>query len=247
MKDLFSNQAGSYAKYRPGYPQQLFDYVLSFVRAKDYAWDCATGNGQAAIHLTKYFPKIAATDISEKQIRRAKAGPGIEYTICPSEKTPFPDNQFDLITVAQAYHWLQFDSFFKEATRVGRPEAIVAVWCYGLPISGVQKIDQAVGYFYKDIVGQYWDKERVYVEEEYRTIPFSFKELPSGDFQFEVEWSTQDLLGYLNTWSSVQHYIQENKMNPVDAFSNDLNQIWDISKRLTLMFSIHLRLGRIVK
>jgi SAM-dependent methyltransferase len=247
MKDLFSNHAGSYAKYRPGYPQVLFDYILSFVHSKDYAWDCATGNGQAAIHLTKYFPKIAATDISEKQISSAKPGPGIEYTICPAEKTPFPDNQFDLITVAQAYHWLQLDSFFKEVTRVGKPDAIVAVWCYGLPISGVQRIDQAMGYFYEDIVGHYWDKERVYVEEEYRTIPFFFKELPSGDFQFEVEWSTQDLLGYLNTWSSVQHYIQENKINPVDAYSNDLIQIWDTSKRQTFMFSIHLRLGRILK
>jgi len=247
MKDLFSNQAASYAKYRPGYPQALFDYILSFVHAKEFAWDCATGNGQAAIHLTKYFPKIAATDISENQIHRAKQAPGIEYAICPAEKTPFSNNQFDLITVAQAYHWLQFDSFFKEASRVGKPGSVVAIWCYGLPLCGDLKTDQAVDYFYKEIVGRYWDKERAFVEEGYRTVPFYFTELPAGDFQFSIEWSGEELLGYLNTWSSVQNYIQANQRDPVEEHRDELLKFWDGDKVLTFTFSIHLRLGRVEK
>jgi hypothetical protein len=48
-KDLFSNHASLYSKFRPSYPQELYDYVLSFVENRNKAWDCATGNGQVAV------------------------------------------------------------------------------------------------------------------------------------------------------------------------------------------------------
>lgn len=51
MKDNFSRQSASYAKYRPGYPPELFDFILSHVKGREAAWDCATGNGQAANQL----------------------------------------------------------------------------------------------------------------------------------------------------------------------------------------------------
>ncbi len=54
-KDLFSDQADLYAKYRPTAPEELYDHIFSFVTKKDTAWDCATGNGQAAIVLADHF------------------------------------------------------------------------------------------------------------------------------------------------------------------------------------------------
>jgi len=56
-KDLFSNQASTYARYRPVYPKELYNYILKFVTEKNMAWDCATGNGQAALALAPYFKK----------------------------------------------------------------------------------------------------------------------------------------------------------------------------------------------
>ena len=70
-KDLFSGHSKSYAKYRPGYPKELFEYILQFVERKEKVWDCATGNGQAAVVLADYFEKVEATDISEAQIKNA--------------------------------------------------------------------------------------------------------------------------------------------------------------------------------
>ena len=108
VKDLFSRQAAAYAQYRPHYPQALFDYILSFTRNREYAWDCATGNGQAAVMLANYFKSVEATDISEAQIDRAVKRPNIHYQVCAAEETPFADNSFDLITIATAYHWLNW-------------------------------------------------------------------------------------------------------------------------------------------
>jgi len=54
MKDNFSAQAAAYAKYRPQYPESLFTYIIDFVKDKNTAWDCGTGNGQSAKELSKH-------------------------------------------------------------------------------------------------------------------------------------------------------------------------------------------------
>ncbi|MEJ7736548.1 MAG: hypothetical protein WKF97_03900 [Chitinophagaceae bacterium] len=47
-KDLFSQQSSLYVKYRPVYPSTLYSFILDHVINRNCAWDCATGNGQAA-------------------------------------------------------------------------------------------------------------------------------------------------------------------------------------------------------
>src|SRR5215217_2960208 len=103
-KDLFSDQSEFYSRFRPTYPQDLFEYILAFADEKKLAWDCATGNGQAATVLADYFEKVEASDLSQSQLDQAVPKKNISYHLCPAEHTPFPDSCFDLITVAQAYH-----------------------------------------------------------------------------------------------------------------------------------------------
>jgi ubiquinone/menaquinone biosynthesis C-methylase UbiE len=247
MKDLFSRQADVYAKYRPTYPKALIDYVLSFVNEKNFAWDCATGNGQAALMLAPYFKKIAATDLSQKQVDHAIPNERISYYTGSAEKTFFADNCFDLITVAQAYHWFSFDAFFQEATRVARPEGIVAVWGYGLITTEDLALHETIQNFYTQVVGPYWDAERKYVDDAYRSIPFYFQELPSKDFSIYVTWNKEDLTGFLNTWSSVQHFIKGKGYNPVNDFEKAVSRIWGEEKKKAFSFPLFLRIGRIKK
>ena len=108
-KDLFSSHANEYAAFRPDYPNELYDFVYSHVKDFDSAWDCATGNGQAAKHLAGRFKKVFATDISEKQIANGFQADNIFYSVCPAGQSEFQSDQFDLITVAQAAHWFKHD------------------------------------------------------------------------------------------------------------------------------------------
>ena len=131
MKDNFSSQAASYAQYRPGYPKELFDFILAQITGREVAWDCATGNGQTAKELAPYFEKVFATDISAKQLENAVQASNIFYSIQPAEQTNFEENSFDLVTVSQALHWIQFDPFYSEVKWVTRPGGWLAVWMYG--------------------------------------------------------------------------------------------------------------------
>lgn len=244
-KDLFSEQASLYAQYRPTYPDELFDYITSFVPKKDTAWDCATGNGQAAVALARYFKKVVATDISEAQLRQATKRDNIDYLIAPAEHTPFADQSFDLITVATAYHWLNWQQFREEATRVGKRGAVVAVWTY----YGVQSDDKALtdlyNHFYRDIIQPYWDYERRYVDERYETVAFDFEPLPTRPFQSGLQWTRDHFKGYLESWSGVQRYKQAHNASPISLIEKDLERIWPDDEIKTITFPIALRLGRI--
>ncbi len=244
-KDLFSQQAAIYAKYRPVYPRELFDYILSFVPHRTAAWDCATGNGQAALELANYFEEVLATDHSEKQLQQATPHARITYQLAGIENTGLPDHHFDLITVAQAYHWFDFAAFQREVQRAAKPSAVIAIWGYSLIQSDSPGLQAYIQHFYKEITGPYWDAERNYVDDHYRTVAFPYQELPSRDFRITVEWTPADLIGYLNTWSSVQHFIKANGYNPVDEFAANLSSVWPGEGSLSFYFPLFLRLGSV--
>jgi len=246
-KDLFSNQASVYAQYRPGYPNELFDQILQYVSTKQTAWDCATGNGQAAVELARYFDKVIATDISEKQLQQAQPNEKINYSVTTAENTPFSDNTFDCITVAQAYHWFNFDAFHKEAVRVAKANAVIAVWGYSLVVCEDESLNSVINTFYREKVGPYWDKERRYVDDHYSTVPFPYEPLPSKDLKINVRWNRQQLIGYFNTWSSVQHFIKAHQHNPVDELAATIESIWKGEESKQFYFPLFLKLGRIQK
>lgn len=244
MKDNFSTQSDLYKKFRPTYPKALYDYVLSFVDTKNFAWDCATGNGQVAGVLADHFNKVFASDISQKQLDNAVQKPNIEYVLCPAEKTPFHDHLFNLITVGQAFHWFDFDSFFEEIRRVSEPGGVVAIWGYGL-LKIDENLDPIIYKFYNNIVGSFWDFERKYVEDHYTTIPFPFENIEHKEFAIETQWNLSHLLGYLNSWSSVQNYIREHGSNPVDLILDELHHYWPGDAEKKVSFPVFLKLGRV--
>src|SRR5512141_1413888 len=112
--DLFSQQSSTYAEFRPDYPAELFTYLASLAPAHDRAWDCATGNGQAAIGLAEHFGQVLASDASADQLRHLRPHPRVAYFQSSAEQVPLSSGSLDMITVAQAAHWFDHDRFYAE-------------------------------------------------------------------------------------------------------------------------------------
>ncbi len=246
-KDNFSQQSDLYAKYRPHYSEDLYGFILQFVKQKQRALDCGTGNGQAAVALSEYFERVDAIDISEKQLSNAVKKSTIFYHTCSAEQTPFEDNSFDLVTCATAIHWFHFDRFFNEIKRVAKNEAVFACWAYDLVKTDNEEINKLIRHFYTVTVKQYWDAERGYVDAHYKTIPFPFKEIPNPGFSTVLNWDTEIIEGYLNTWSSVQHYIKKNNSNPVDELIEKIKDKTGNNILIKATFPVFMRTGIIEK
>lgn len=243
--DNFSTQAKIYQKFRPVYPPKLYDFILSHVKNKQNVWDCGTGNGQVALVLAEHFQKVAATDISENQINNAPRKENIQYEVLRAEQTHFEAASFDLITVAQAIHWFDFEAFFKEVKRVGKVGSVVAIFGYGL-LKIETEIDQQIDHFYTKIIGPYWNVERRHIDKAYESVPFPFEVIPVEEtFFIETTWTIHQLEGYLNTWSSVQRFIKKEGYNPVDGFIENLKKIWRDDTEKSVRFPIFLKLGRL--
>jgi ubiquinone/menaquinone biosynthesis C-methylase UbiE len=243
MKDLFSSDSASYAKFRPTYPSSVFEFIISCLPQKEKAWDCGTGNGQVASALAAYFEDVYATDISQSQLSEADKKINIHYSLQPSEKTNFPSASFDLITVAQAIHWFEFDKFYAEVNRTLKPGGLLAVIGYGEAIVDPD-IDRILKRFQHEILQSYWDKERKWVDEKYLTIPFPFNEIESPGFQKEYLWTLDRFLGYISTWSAVKKFIQQNHIDPVAELKRSLEAYWEPGNQKNIIFPTLLRLGK---
>ena len=241
MLDRFSGHADRYARYRIDYPDALYNYVLSFVNERQSAWDCATGNGQVASTLARYFDQVEATDISQTQLEQALVLPNVRYQISRAEKTPFADNQFDLVTVGQALHWFDAEAFHREVRRVLKPGGVVAEWGYGLNTVSPE-VDALVNDFYINVIGAYWDSMRRHIENQYAQLPFDFANPQRADFTVERHWTAGWFLNYLRTWSAVRNFIATNGLDPVDALAEPLTVAWGLGERL-VQFPVFLRLG----
>lgn len=225
FKDHFSTQSEAYASHRPGYPDALFEWLAARAPATDSCWDCATGSGQAAISLSKYFNRVIATDASAEQIRNAIGADTIDYHVAAAENSGLDPASVELIVVAQALHWLNLPAFFKEVDRVLKPQGLLAILSYNL--LGVDtEVNEIIHDFYHYTLDGYWPAERLLVEQGYADIQLPYTLLETPIFTMEARWNLHQLLGYLNTWSAVRCYVADAGDTPLIRIAEDLQAAW---------------------
>jgi ubiquinone/menaquinone biosynthesis C-methylase UbiE len=243
FKDHFSGHAVEYAKFRPHYPDELFEYLASISPRHELAWDCATGNGQAAVGLARHFKSVIATDASAQQIESAEPNDRISYRVAPAEASGIDSSSVDLILVAQALHWFDFDAFFTEAKRVLNGNGVLAISSYKV-LEIAPEIDAIIWKFYRETTGPYWPPERELVETDYKDIKFPFAELLPIRFEMRERWNLHQLAGYLRTWSATQKFIASRGFDPVDSVVEELGTVWKNSEEVReIKWPLQLRVG----
>jgi SAM-dependent methyltransferase len=243
FKDHFSGHAADYRAFRPTYPPELFAFLASVAPARELAWDCGTGSGQAAVPLAEHFARVFATDASAEQVKNAGPHPKVEYAVAPAEKCPLPDASVDLVLVAQALHWFDHDRFYAEVRRVCKPGGAIAATCYYMPSVGPD-VDPVLREW-EDFIRPYWTPERVWVDDGYRSIPFPFPERVAPRFELSVPVSLAGLVGYLGTWSASKQYRKKHGADPLERFGAAFAAAWgDPSTVRTLRWELTMRLGR---
>lgn len=220
----------------------MFEYLATIAPTRKLAWDCATGNGQAAVKLAKIFDRVIATDASESQIANAELHERVEYRVAPAEQSGFQSDSFDLVLVAQALHWLNHDRFYPELRRVLKQDGVFAASAYNL-LRTDRPIKEIIRRYYYEIVGPYWPPERALIEQ-FPMIPLPFPERQTPEFEIVADWDLEHLMGYLRSWSSTQRFIAATNRNPLDQVAHDLEEAWgDPQKAKRIVWPLVLRVG----
>lgn len=228
--DVFAYQSDKYAAARPKYPPELFRYLASLVKQCGSVWDCATGSGQTALGLSKYFKRVEATDISTNQIEHAFAHDKITYSVQSSEKTNFPDQTFDMVNVSQALHWFDLDKYWVELRRVLKPGGIFVATTYAW--SNVsQEIDDLIFKYIREVIEPYWAPNNQHCIDGYSSIDFPFELLDTPEFVILNKWNLEQYFDYIYTWSATKSCLDAEGSEFFELAKDRVSKLWGNSSR----------------
>lgn len=128
----FNTVADQYAAGRPSYPAELFDTLgaeLGRPLKGIDALDLGAGTGIASRQLTDRGACVTALELSGPMLAQLVShSPGVRAVQGSVHALPFRDDTADLITCAQAWHWIDPEVGVPEVRRVLRPGGIFAAW-----------------------------------------------------------------------------------------------------------------------
>ncbi|XP_059646165.1 uncharacterized protein LOC132291007 [Cornus florida] len=260
MADLFHKQAKQYSETRPSYPDELIQFIRSKTPDHHLAWDVGTGSGQAATSLAGMYRNVIATDTSQKQLDFAPKLPNVRW-ICTAPNMSMAELQrdvvaeeasVDLITIAQALHWIDLPTFYQQARWVlKKPHGVIAAWCYTVPQVN-DTVDLVFRRFYSDS-DPYWDPARKLVDDQYRSIDFPFEPLDGTDHTGPFLFKTQRLMDldryftYIRSWSAYQTAQEKGVELLRDDVIEDFKRAWteDANDQKLVTYPVHLRIGKV--
>ena len=201
--NTFGEASGAYALARPHYPAALFEWIAGQSPARDAVWDCATGNGQAAVGLAAHFTRVEATDIAPSQVEHGLPHPRVRYSAQPAEASGFAAGSFDTVTVAQALHWFDFPRFWDEVRRVARPGAFFCAWGYAWFRYG-EEVEAALVRPVLALVEPWWAANNGILWDGYGDvdIAFPFRRIAAPAFEIVHDTDAAGVAAYVRTWSA---------------------------------------------
>ncbi|AGS33642.1 hypothetical protein B841_00795 [Corynebacterium maris DSM 45190] len=247
MTALFDDGA-DYAAHRPSYPPALAESLAALPDGgTDLALDVGCGTGQLTALLAQHVGhRVIGVDPSPSQIAAATPAPKALYRVGSADRLPAVDGSVDLITVAQAAHWIDdLAAFYAEARRVATPGAAIALVSYGLcDVEG--EVNSLFQDFYWGDFHRFWDPRRRHVENGLADLDFPFEPLRVEQPAIVREYDLTDFLGYLGTWTAVRNARDSGHAHEFAAFSEALSRQWgDPARRRTVTWPIAVRAGKV--
>ena len=217
-----SSHAENYSKYRPTYPEELKQSILSYMIGNGYdrsaaslTLDIGCGTGISTRLFGSSFTAVWGIDISHEQLKQAvgKCERNVSYVESLAETTCFKDNTFDLITVGQAWHWFDKEKFNAEIARILSPNGFLAIFGYSRPkIINCEEADEKHSKFHFETLAPYWSERRQLVDGHYSDMALPFDTRSRVDTLYiSLQVSLNGFMEYVNTLSAVQLM---KKMNP---------------------------------
>jgi ubiquinone/menaquinone biosynthesis C-methylase UbiE len=122
------DMTGPYMRAR-AIPREIAEVITNAVRVgrKTKILDVATGTGSLALQLGRFSDQVTAIDVSEPFLAAARKhgaalGVKVDFKNSCANKLIFMRSSYDLVTIAQAFHWLDPVCACRGFYHVVRPE-----------------------------------------------------------------------------------------------------------------------------
>lgn len=215
--DLFAGAARYYARYRLPYPESFFDLLVDRfgLDRTSRVLDLGTGTGQLAIPLAARCGEVVALDISAEMIaegaRVAAAGlANLRWAVMAAEAVPPTLGPCQLVTIGQAFHWMDRDVVLARVREVLTPGGGIALagmgTIWGAPEPWAQAVTATVRRWLGDERRAGSGVHRTTQASEHRPFPeiladAGFAGVETGEYRYTHQWSLDRIIGYLYSTS----------------------------------------------
>jgi len=130
--------AQSYDRYRPSPPPALIEIVLLLAgldRAERVA-DLGAGTGLSTRAWSSHASEVVGVEPNPAMVdwaRRATTAPNVRYVEGFAAATGLAEESVDIVTCAQAFHWMEPSAVLPEVARILRRGGVFAAYDYDMP------------------------------------------------------------------------------------------------------------------
>lgn len=130
--------AAAYDRYRPAPPPDLLRLLALLAEAErpGLVVDLGAGTGLSTRAWADRAERVVGIEPNPRMIAHARGAtqtPGVGYLAAFGHRTGLATGRADLVTCAQAFHWMEPAPVLAEAARILRPGGVFAAYDYDLP------------------------------------------------------------------------------------------------------------------
>jgi SAM-dependent methyltransferase len=133
QKERFDAVATYYDQYRPGYPPQVIDAVVdvTHIGTGSRVLEIGCGTGQMSVPIAERGARLTAVELGPAQAAIARRHlapfPAATVEVGTFEEWPLPEQSFDAVVCANAFHWLDPTIRFAKSAQALRPDGILTI------------------------------------------------------------------------------------------------------------------------
>jgi ubiquinone/menaquinone biosynthesis C-methylase UbiE len=122
----FGSVVDAYDRARPTYPREAAAWLVG--DQPTTVLELGAGTGKLTAVLVGLGHDVHATDPDEQMLARLRENlPDVRTSVAGAEDIPAPDASYDVVVVAQAFHWFDHEKALPEIARVLKPGGRLAV------------------------------------------------------------------------------------------------------------------------
>ncbi len=214
----FSDRASNYANYRPSYPTDAIDQLLSELGEPSqlFAADIGAGTGISARLLADRGVSVWAIEPNAAMSAAAETHPQVEYRTATAEQTGLADGSIDLVTCFQSFHWFDPGQTLTEFRRILKPSGRLAlVW-------NNRDLGDRFTQEYGELMERASDKHPALDRPEFFPESPNFGDVREFHFSFQQSLDRAGLIGNANSRS----YVPQNGA-AYEQLTTDLNSLYE--------------------
>jgi SAM-dependent methyltransferase len=227
--DGFRGTAAYYTRWRPGYPDAVFDLLVRrfHLDGRGRLLDLGTGSGQLALPLAPHFEEIVGLDPEPEMLEQAAASArqrgitNVTWIQGGSGEVGPRLGAFRLVTIGRAFHWMDRDDVLRRLHPQVHPGGGLAVVDDDALLDGSSEWQRRI----QAIIQQWLGPTRragssVYVPPpELHDVPIrrsAFRSVETHTLTAEREWTLDGIVGYLYSTSFCSPAVLGEKREPFE-------------------------------